>query len=86
MKIILHKNFKKQYRKLKAGEKRKLKKRIDIFLQNQFHPLLNNHALRGEYAGFRSINITGDVRALYEPTNEYTAYFIIIDTHGNLFK
>ena len=85
MKIILHKNFKKQYRKLKAGEKRKFKERKDIFLQNQFHPLLNNHALRGEYAGFRSINITGDLRALYKPMNKHTAYFIIIDTHGNLF-
>ena len=87
MKIVLHKNFKKQYGKLRVGEKRKFKARRDIFLENPFHPLLNNHALHGgEYENFRSINITGDLRVLYEPVGEHTAHFIIIDTHSNLFS
>jgi len=86
MKIILHKNFKKQYTNLRAGEKRKFKERRNIFLKNQFHPLLNNHALQGEYADFRSINITGDVRVLYEPVGDTIAHFIMIGTHSKLFS
>lgn len=86
MKIIVHKNFKKHYRALKTGEKGKFKERRDLFLKNPFHPLLNNHALRGEYTGFRSINITGDIRVLYELVGENTAHFITIDSHSNLFS
>ena len=85
MKIILHKNFRKQYRKLRAGEKRKFKERRNIFLQNPFHPILNNHALAGKYCGYRSINITGDLRAFYEPISDNIAFFVIVDTHSNLF-
>ncbi|PIP73369.1 MAG: hypothetical protein COW88_02000 [Candidatus Lloydbacteria bacterium CG22_combo_CG10-13_8_21_14_all_47_15] len=85
MKILLHKNFKKQYKKLRIGEKRKFKERRDIFLENPLHPLLNNHTLHGEYAGFRSININGDIRVLYEPIGKSTAHFIIIGTHHELF-
>jgi len=83
--IVLHKNFKKHYKKLRSSEKQKFKERRDLFLQNPFHPLLNNHSLRGEYEGFRSINITGDIRVLYEPISDKTAYFITIDSHSNLF-
>lgn len=86
MRIILHKNFKKRYRSLKAGEKRKFKERRDLFLKDTFHPLLNNHALHGEYAGFRSINITGDLRVLYESVGGDTAYFIMIGSHSDLFS
>jgi len=85
MKILLHRNFKKRYGKLRRGEKRKFKERRDIFLENPFHPLLNNHALHREYTGFRSINITGDIRVLYEPVGESVAYFITIGTHHELF-
>lgn len=85
MKILLHKNFKRQYGALRASEKRKFKERRNLFLQNQFHPLLHNHALHGEYAGFRSINITGDLRVLYEVINKHAVHFITIDTHSNLF-
>lgn len=85
MKVLVHKNFLKLYKKLRVGEKKKFKERRDIFLQDPFHPILNNHVLHGKYAGFRSINITGDVRVLYEPVGRYIAHFIIIGTHGELF-
>ncbi len=87
MKILLHKNFDKNYKKLKESEKRSLKDRRNIFLKNQFDPILNNHALSGKYQGCRSINITGDIRAIYRVLhNEELAYFITIDTHSNLYK
>lgn len=86
MKIILHKNFEKQYQKLRLSEKKKFQERRNIFLKNPFHPILYNHSLHGEYASYRSINITGDLRVLYEPIDEQTAHFIAIGRHKDLYS
>lgn len=80
----LHKNFEKQYKKLKTPEKEKFKERRDIFLKNEFDPVLNNHPLKGKYLGFRSINITGDLRALYQKQEDIVT-FVEIGSHSNLY-
>lgn len=84
MKILLHRSFDKAYLKLKPSEKAKFKQRRDLFLKDEFNPLLNNHALKGKYLGFRSINITGDLRTVFKKTGD-TAIFVTIDTHSNLY-
>jgi len=86
MRALLSKSFIKHYKKLPVPLQSKFKERKDLFLQNPFHPLLNNHALSGEYKDYRSINITGDLRAIYEPIEKNVAVFILIDTHSNLYK
>lgn len=86
MKIRLHRNFERQYKKLRRQEKEKFKERRNLFLQNQFDPILNNHSLHGKYEGYRSINITGDLRVVYELINKDTAYFVAIDSHSNLYS
>jgi addiction module RelE/StbE family toxin len=86
MKIVLHRNFKKSYKKLRQSEKERFKQRRNIFLKNPFHPILNNHALHGKYEKFRSINVGGSLRALYEPVSENVALFITIDTHDKLYR
>lgn len=85
MKIILHKNFKKQYQKLRAL-RQKVDERLVLFMQDPFQPQLNNHALAGKYKACRSINISGDYRAIYELVENDTALFITLDTHNNLYK
>ncbi|OGZ56318.1 MAG: hypothetical protein A3H64_00535 [Candidatus Ryanbacteria bacterium RIFCSPLOWO2_02_FULL_45_11c] len=85
MKIVLHKNFEKQYKKLHQNEKKRFKVRRDLFLQNPYHPLLNNHSLQGKYKGYRSINIGGDLRAIYELIDEDIGYFVTIDIHSKLY-
>ncbi|EKD84981.1 MAG: hypothetical protein ACD_38C00119G0007 [uncultured bacterium] len=84
MKIKLHKNFQKHYIKLTSSQKKKFKERRDIFLQDEFNPILNNHALKGTYMGYRSINITGDLRAIFRRNNE-EIIFVAIDSHSNLY-
>lgn len=86
MRIVIHRNFKAQYQKLRSGERRKFKERRDLFIKNPFHPLLNNHALHGEYRRYRSINIGGDLRVIYEEIDSRTVQFVIIDTHSNLYE
>ena len=82
--IRLHKNFKKQFDKLTEPQKRKFRERRDIFLQDEFHPIINNHALRGEYQGYRSINIGGDLRAIYRKSSG-DVFFVAIGSHSRLY-
>ena len=62
------------------------KERLVLFLQDEFNPILNNHPLRGKYKGYRSINITGDLRAIYQYQNPDIGIFVAIDTHSNLYQ
>lgn len=82
--IKLHKDFEKQYRKLRESEKKKFKRRRDLFLENEFHPMLNNHALKGNYSGYRSINISGDLRAVYQKEGKIVT-FVTIGSHSDLY-
>ena len=86
MNVILHRSFEKNYRKLRESEKQRFKQRRNVFLKNPFDPILNNHALKGKYEGFRSINIGGDLRVVYKTLDEQTAIFVDIDTHSNLYR
>lgn len=80
-----HRNFDKQYKKLRTPEKKKAQERLLLFLQNPFHPVLNNHPLKGKYLDYRSINITGDLRAIYKLISENEVIFVNIDSHSNLY-
>lgn len=86
MKVLLHKNFKKDYKKLPRQTQTIFKERIAIFLKDPFEPLLNNHALLGKYAGYRSINIGGDYRVLYKLLSKDVVVFVTIGTHSKLYK
>jgi len=86
MKIAIHKNFEKQYKKLNQKEKERFKKKRNIFLENPFHPILNNHELHGKYKGRRSIKITADLRVIYEIIKKDIVLFLTIDTHSNLYS
>lgn len=85
MRINFHRRFDKSYKKCSQKVRAQFKKRLNLFLEDPFSPLLENHALTGEWKDFRSINITGDYRALYHFLNENTVEFFLIDTHSNLY-
>jgi len=85
MKIFLHKNFVKKYAKLRRSEKTRFKERRNLFLEDPYDPLLNNHALTGKYAGSRSINVTGNLRVVYDIIDGDSVLFIDIGTHSDLY-
>jgi addiction module RelE/StbE family toxin len=86
MHAIFGRKFNKQYDAAPEAIRRALQKRIDLFLSNPYHPLLRNHTPKGTYQNCQSINVTGDWRAIYEPRDEDTAYFINLGTHSQLYK
>jgi addiction module RelE/StbE family toxin len=80
-----HPIFDKMYAKLRVGEKRRFKERRDLFLSNPFHPLLRTHPLHGEFEGFWSINVGGDLRAVYKYDTADSVVFTKLGTHHELF-
>jgi len=85
MEINFHKHFDRQFIKLPQKTQQKFKQRLILFISNPFDPELNNHALSGKYAGRRSINATGDLRAIYEIKNN-SVYFALIGTRSELYS
>lgn len=65
--------------------KRHVNERLELFGSEPFHPILNNHLLQGKWAGHRSINVTGDFRAVYEPWGDKIAFFSDLGTHSELY-
>jgi addiction module RelE/StbE family toxin len=84
--IIYHRNFKKSFRKLKKTDQEAVKERLKIFILDQNHSLLNNHALHGKFYGCRSINVTGDLRLIYEEVNNGLVLLHEVDNHSNLYR
>ena len=85
MKIVLHKSFLKQFRKLPKKLKDQFFDRLEVFEINPFNEVLNNHSLHEPYTDSRSINVTGDIRAIYEQRGSI-ALFTHIGTHSELYK
>ncbi|MBI4086578.1 type II toxin-antitoxin system mRNA interferase toxin, RelE/StbE family [Candidatus Kaiserbacteria bacterium] len=84
MKIGLHRRFLKQYTKLPRNIRVQFVERKNLFIQEPFHPLLHNHSVDGVFPGCRSINITGDYRAVFRQQDEQVL-FLEIGTHSELY-
>jgi len=84
-KVDFSTRFLKQHNKAPIETKRAWLKRFKLFNQNAFHPQLNNHQLSGKFKGYRSINITGDWRAIYSQ-GDGSIIFEILGTHNQLYK
>ena len=84
MKLYLHRNFVKKQKHLSTKLRAKLYERLRIFQENQFNPVLNNHSLSGKWLGYRSIEVTGDIRAIFKQENS-GALFVDVDNHNNLY-
>ncbi len=84
MEIELHRTFIKQFKKLPREIRNKFIERKNIFRLEPFHPLIHNHELSGEWIGHRSINITGDYRALFRE-EKGIIIFVSIGTHSELY-
>ena len=88
MKILFKKSFDKSKQKLPLSVRKKLTERLFLFEENPFSDLLHNHALKGEYLGYRSINITGDFRAIFRELSDGKyefVEFVDIGTHSQLY-
>lgn len=61
---------------------------FELFLHDPRHPALRNHQLQGKFAGYRSIDITDDWRAMYKEIRSgetIVIYFSALGTHKQLY-
>lgn len=85
MTVRYSKQFTKQYKKLTPKLKRQTKTRIELWQENPDDLTLKNHRLKGELSHLHSINITGDIRALYEIKDKEVYIYQMIGTHSQLY-
>ncbi|MCA9348232.1 type II toxin-antitoxin system RelE/ParE family toxin [Candidatus Saccharibacteria bacterium] len=77
--------FKKQYKKLPLQIQKQFDDRLRIFLADPTAPMLRVHPLRGDYKGYWSMNVSGDIRALYLIQGEDIIIFALIGSHSKLY-
>jgi len=86
MRLQYHSKFQKQLHKLPIERQLAVKERLILFEQKPFIAILNNHALKGRYEGYRSINITGDMRAIFIVLDKNRVEFVYIGSHSQLYS
>lgn len=82
-------NFLKQLKKSDVRIRKAFKQRLTLFVENPNDLELNNHPLQKEYAGFRSIDITANYRAIYKEViqkDDTYIYFTSFGTHAQLYR
>lgn len=84
--IVVHKRFVKQFRKLPENVQRAFQARRDLFLDDVNNPLLRVHSLQGKYDGYKSFNVTADIRVVYKEVEENTVLFLEIGSHSEPYS
>ncbi len=77
--------FKKQYQKLPHALQSQFDERLRLFVVDPTLPMLRVHPLKGQYRGYWSINVNGDIRALYLIEGESMVIFALIGSHSQLY-
>ena len=84
MVVIFHKSFYKDYGKLPNKIQDKFWIRLELFKEDKNNKILNNHSVDKAFAGCRSINVTGDYRAIFKEDGD-VVHFVNIGTHSELY-
>ncbi len=77
--------FKKQYKKLPNTFQKQFDERLQLFMNDPTAPQLRVHPLKGAYAGYWSMNVNGDIRALYTIRGDEVIIFALIGSHSELY-
>ena len=85
MRFDYSKKFNKQFKKLPEDLKDTFRSRLELFLIDKYHPLLNNHQLNGDRKGYHSINISGDVRLVFSEKETGVILLAEIGDHHQLY-
>ncbi len=90
MKVKFSQEFYRIYKKkIDVRIRKSVNEQLEIFRENPFYDVLDNHELQDKWVGYRSIDITNDYRAVYEEIMEredIVAYFVTLGTHKELYK
>ena len=73
--------FKKSLAKFSPKEKKLIKKKLKLFLENTFDPQLKTHKLKGKFKKYWAFSVTYHLRILFEFLDRQSVGFIDIGSH-----
>lgn len=85
MSVRFSRRFAKDYQRSPQKIKQKFNQRLTIFIDEPHAACLNNHSLTGQWRGYRSINVTGDWRAIFIETDAGLVIFAALGTHSQIY-
>ncbi|MBI5470615.1 type II toxin-antitoxin system mRNA interferase toxin, RelE/StbE family [Candidatus Kaiserbacteria bacterium] len=85
MEFVHSRLYKRQFKRLPRDLQMKVMERLVLFVRDEMHPLLDNHALGHQWAGCRRINITGDYRTIFKKESETLVRLEAVGTHHQLY-
>ena len=80
------KAFNKQFEKLTKKRQQRARAAVALFVTDTATASLRNHALKGEWHGYRSISAGGDFRLHFRMIDDNTVLFVAVGTHSQLYK
>ena len=85
MQVRFSKEFDKRFGRLAVKEQQCFYDRLELLIIDRTHPLLRLHPLKGKYNGYHSINVTGDLRAIFKYHPDGSSIFLLIGSHSQLY-
>lgn len=79
-KIIYSDRFSKKFKKYSSKEEQIILKKVKIFWENPFFPILKTHKLKGNLSEFWSFSISSNLRIIFK-IDRNIIEFINIGTH-----
>ena len=84
--ILAHKRFRKQFKKLSSLQKEAVRKTLRLFALSPFALELENHVLKGNKQGLRSLSAGFDLRILYFPEQDHIHILLLsVGSHSQLY-
>lgn len=84
MEVKFHTTFRKKLKKVPPKIQERFYERLELFMLDKFNRILDNHSVDRAYPNCRSINVSGDYRAIFEDHGKLII-FINIGTHSDLY-
>lgn len=85
MEYVLSKRFEKAFKKLPKPVQKKVVVVLEKFVANPDDPTLRKHHLSGKWSNHFSVDVTGDVRAVYVYMSDDIVHFVAVGSHSELY-
>ena len=87
MNIDFSKSFDRQFQsRLNARQRQKALEVIELYIDEPSHKDLRNHALYGQWKGYRSISVGGDLRLHFKVSTGNRVLFEAVGSHDQLYR
>ncbi|EAH7598100.1 type II toxin-antitoxin system YafQ family toxin [Campylobacter upsaliensis] len=85
--VVFSKKFKKDFKKLSKDDKEICRKIVDKLADDEpLEPKYKDHALKGNYIGFRECHIKPDLLLIYRKNNDILELYLAnLGNHNNVF-